>query len=215
MPQRAHPDLSLNAERRATTPAGPIGVEKTIGRASAAKDKQPPKPPALTRREQRVKRILLRELERMNGKQYGAGLTYSEKQHLQKALNPAFLDAELDKMRRQLGWLPRLLWGLGLVMIVLFGWALWSEAASGTLDWGDLFFALPVASGLIAPAIQVRSLRRKIWIYEALRELSDADEMDVTLSRVAEEADALIARIVDQELDLDDRMPAQPRSRTR
>ncbi len=52
------------------------------------------------------------------------------------------------------------------------------------------------------------ALRRKLYIYEALRALSDADELDVVLSRAAEQADALIARIVDAELAAAERRPA-------
>ncbi len=201
-------ELSLTAERRAEQPSAITLPEKTLGRRTDTPPK--PRPAALTRRERRVKNILLKELERMNGRQFGGGLTYAEKQHLEKTLNPAFIDRELARMRRQLGWLPGLVWVGGLVMASLFGLVLWDEMASGTLSWGDLFFILPVASGLLSPAIQARSIRRKIWIYEALRELSDADEMDVTLGQVAAEADALIARIVDRELAVDARMPARP-----
>lgn len=216
MPKRTHPDLSLNAERRATTPGGPVRVEKTIGRAPAAKKEQQPKSPALTRREQRIKRILLKELDKLQRQQLGGGLTYVEKQRLDKALDVAFIDREIAKMQKQLRRLPWIagVFGALLLMLVLAGlWPLLTGAAS--FGWSDLNNVIILLAGVIGPLTTARSIRRKLWIYEALRELSDADEMDVTLGRAAEEADALIARIVDHELDLEDRLPARPRTRAR
>lgn len=206
--ERRPKDLSLTAERRAQEPSATTPPEKTLGRRPGTPPKQ--RPAALTRRERRIKAILLKELERMNGKQFGAGLTYAEKQHLEKTLSPAFIDQELDKMRRQLQWLPRVLGGGALVLVLINTVDLWLAYTGGTLVWTDVLLLLSTSLLLIMPFIQVRSLRRKIWIYEALRELSDAEEMDVTLGQVAAEADALIERIVDRELDLDARMPARP-----
>lgn len=160
----------------------------------------------LTRRERRVKEMLLKELARMSDVRT---LTYAEIQHLEKGLNVEFIDAELSRMRRQYRILPRLLWGLAILFVILFGGMLWGHIADGTFSWKDMALLLPVFSGILSPFLQKRSLQRKIFIYEALRELSDADEMDVVLDRVVIEADTLIDRIVAMELQAEEQYPVR------
>lgn len=214
LPRSRHP-LTLVADRRAKEPpqtslAAPAST--TPSRRTAAAAEAGP-PAALTRRERKVKAILLKELERLNGKQWGSGLTYAEKQHLQKTLDVDYIDKELAKMRKQQRWLPRLLWGMASVFILLTIVGLWDAFfQGGPVEWGDLVFVLPAISGIVSPFIQLRALRRKIFIYEALRELSDVDEIDVTLDRAVREADALIERIVDRELELTENDPLRRRA---
>ena len=205
--------MPLIAERRVREASHALkaseGASVSARKQSSPRPSPEERPPAaLTRRERKVKAILLKELERLNGKQWGSGLTYAEKQHLDKTLSVDYIDEELAKMRKQQRWLPRLLWGTAAVFVLLAAIGLWDAfVRGGPVEWEDLVFVLPAISGIISPFIQLRALRRKIFIYEALRELSDADEVDVTLDRVVREADALIERIVDRELELTENDP--------
>lgn len=208
---RSRQPLPLIVERRVREASQSLKASEIASRSTRNSPPPPsPKerpPAALTRRERKVKAILLKELERINGKQWGSGLTYAEKQHLEKRLDVDYIDKELTKMRKQQRWLPRLLWGMASVFVVLAGLGLWYAFQDGAAGWDDLFYLAPVVSGIISPFIQLRALRRKVFIYEALRELSDADEVDVTLGHVVREADALIERIVDRELELTEADP--------
>jgi hypothetical protein len=75
--------------------------------------------------------------------------------------------------------------------------------------WQYLLVGLLLAGYLVAPFVQRNSLRRKLFIYEALRELSDADEIDVILDRASREADQLIEQIVQRELEIERRFPTR------
>lgn len=164
----------------------------------------------LTRRERRVKEMLLRELRKTSDSKM---LSYNEIQHLEKRLNPEFIGKELAKIRKQIRFLPKLIAVAGLVMVVGFGFLLWEQfTTSEGLRWRDVVFLLPILSGILSPLVQRKALQRKLFIYEALYELSEANEMDVTLSRVAEEADLLIDKIVERELDIERRMPIRLRA---
>ena len=165
-------------------------------------------PLGLTRRERRVRDVLLQELVRVNGREWGSGLSYAEKQHLEKTLSVAFIDAELAKMRHQQRIVPRVFALVGLFLVALQLPSLWAALSGPGIDWAGLLTLLPFAGFLVIPTVQTRALRRKIFIYEALRELTDANEADVVLGRVVRDADALIDRIVARELDA--AVPARP-----
>ncbi|MEM6328244.1 MAG: hypothetical protein AAF791_14105, partial [Bacteroidota bacterium] len=100
--------LTQTAARRASLEVrGP--VSRSIGRAGSsrlgaeAERVERPAGAGLTLRERRIKAILLKELEEIAGKEYGAGLSYAEKQHLEKTLDAEFIDKELWKMDRAEG----------------------------------------------------------------------------------------------------------------
>lgn len=198
--------LDLTADRRAQEAAasGP-GVEvrgpvsKTMGRAGDGR-RQPlvVRPPGagLTRRERRIKDVLVKELERL---QQGQGLTYVEKQKLVKTLDVAFIDAELAKMRKRLRQLPLALGAVVAVAAIGILAAFAADVFAGAAVWSDGFAFLSLLPAALAPALQQKAIQRKIWIYEALRELSDAEEMDVQLPDSVALADLLIDRIVDAE----------------
>lgn len=154
---------------------------------------------ALTRRERKVKDILLKELGRMENS--GAGLTYMQKQRLEKRIDHEYIDEELAKMRKRLrqnGWVATVVYPLTVFTVL---------ASLASLAWGHAFEFMthvygPLLIGSQAGVVfyQRRATRRKIFIYEALRELSDADEEGVKLDRAVHEADDLIERIVRREL---------------
>lgn len=159
---------------------------------------------ALTRRERRVKDILLKELAKMSDARM---LTYSEKQHLEKTLNVAYIDRELAKMRKRRAWNAKMrtfaLIPFGVLVTGLFIWSLFA----GTVT--DTFLNFITALALFYGSYyDDKAVQRKMFIYEALRELSDAEEVDVLLDRVAQDADALITRIVDAELEAAERYPS-------
>ena len=189
------PDLSLVVERRAAEATAP---PERVGARTG---------PALTAREERVRRLLMRELDGMN-RRFKVEKTWAGKQEREglARLDVAYLDAQIGKMRRLLEhpWRLRAAFFLLPAVLVVFllgesmagldyssAWGLW-------LRLGALAFNLAFGSWAYGQATQ--ALRRKLYIYEALRALSDADETDVILSRATEQADALIARIVAAEL---------------
>ncbi|MEL6616041.1 MAG: hypothetical protein AAFQ43_09905 [Bacteroidota bacterium] len=199
--------LSTAADRR---PAFEVRgeVSRTIGRpavdsASGARGetamRQRPPGAGLTLRERRVKKILLKELEKLSGKDYGAGLSYNEKQKLEKTLDAEFIDQELWKMDRAEArlravrlWLG---WPLAIVAVAVAAWSL----ASGQPLLDAVFPALTPLFLLFSFAQQSKATKRRRWIYEALRELSDADDLDVQLPESVALADLLIDRIVEAE----------------
>lgn len=90
---RSRQPLPLIVERRVREASQSLKASE-IASLSTRNPSLPPSPKkrspaALTRRERKVKAILLKELERINGKQWGSGLTYAEKQHLEKWLDNA------------------------------------------------------------------------------------------------------------------------------
>ena len=174
---------------------------EAVPKATPAGEVAAPRPTAaLTRRERRVKDILLKELSKMSNSTTLGGLSYAEKQYLEKRLDVKFIDRELARMRRDLRYMPIYFGVMGVLFAGLFGFMIWREIQTGTLAWTDWALLLPVVSGIVSPYLALRAVRRRIFIYEALRELSDADEIDVTLSRAVEQADALIREIVDREV---------------
>lgn len=218
------PDLSLVADRRAretghrSTPTltdkRPLGRSgEGRGAASAADGEATTRAPGagLTKRERRVKNLLLKELKTLSD---GKALSYNEIQKLDKTLDVAFIDEQLKAMRKQLRWLPKILLG-GVVMGSIFFLIIVSDGlAGGSVDWGSAVMSLlSFLSAFAAPYFQSKALRRKIFIYEALRELSDADEESVQLSEAVRQADLLIDRIVEQEMEAP-RLQMRPPPRT-
>lgn len=164
--------------------------------------------PALTRRERRVKDILLQELAKFNLNDLGAsGLSYAQKQHLEKNLNVAFIDKELELIHKKLGQGRLALKGIWSLIALGLLLVAWSYVQGAAFEWPQLTWLIAIASGIAAPAIQMRSLQRKRFIYEALRELSGADEVDIILDKAARDADSLIRRIVDRELEAEKAYP--------
>jgi hypothetical protein len=199
------PAYHLSAERRAT------GDEMSAADCPAPAESrmitvpEPRGEAALTRRERKVKQILLKELERMNSWQ---GFSYLERQKIVKRLDVEFLDKEIERMKSQIRWAKR-----ATPIAVLYGvfYAVWVIDLPRATDWWAIVFGLLILAGYsIAPFLGIRSIRRKLFIYEALRELSDAEEIDVILDRAAREADALIDQIVKRELNADRLLPADP-----
>lgn len=214
MSERPAP-LSRTAERRASLEVrGP--VSRSIGRATEPRraggaDRQPGA--GLTLRERRVKKILLKELEKLSG-QGKTWVSYKERKHLFETLDVAFIDREIAKMTSQLRPKPWLWVFLGGFAVLYAGLQI-AQAVGDPLSWGAF---LQVALGLAVPASFIygqiasrRATQRRLWIYEALRELSDADEIDVHLPESVALADLLIDRIVEAE----DAASAVPLRRTR
>lgn len=165
---------------------------------------------ALTRRERKVKDILLKELNRMHARSGMGGLSYSEKQHLQKGLNVEFIDRELENMLKQRQWLGKLKrFGLFMAAAVVIAGLVSLFLGYEFSGFMHVYLPLYCVLAALTTMISLRSLQRKQFIYEALRELSDADELDVTLDRITQQADALIQKIVDRELEAEARYPAQ------
>jgi len=176
--------------------------------AVAAKPEALVRPPGagLSLRERRVKAILLKELKRATG---GAGLSYAEHQKLVKTLDVAFIDAELAKMRKQIRSYPYLPLAFYVPFTVYCMGALLGVFSSSSSElWLWTMLLIHGSSAVAVPLTLHRALRRKIFIYEALRELSDVDEADVTLDDTLKRADLLIDRIVERELAADARFAA-------
>ena len=178
-------------------------VSRTIGKASGARGgaTEPlARTPGsgLTLRERRVKKILLKELEKISNKDFGGGLSYNEKQKLVKTLDVDYIDAELakmdameDRIRAGFKWvgIPFAVFAVGLATYYL---------ATGQ----PLESVFPILYPLLFGFTFVQTLRanrRRRWIYEALRELSDADDMDIQLPESVALADLLIDRLVAEE----------------
>ncbi|CAN5506907.1 hypothetical protein BH23BAC4_BH23BAC4_13410 [soil metagenome] len=189
--------LTYTAEHRARQGA----VQPVTARTTGATGVVRPPGAGLSARERRVKAILLKELKRTT---QGVGLTYNERQKLEKTLGVAFIDAELDKMRKGIRWIPYIPIALFAPLAAAYLGAilgLISMSQSEPWLWGMLL--IHGASAVGVPVSLHRALRRKIFIYEALRELSDADEADVFLDDTVRNADLLIDQIVDRELAAD------------
>jgi len=167
-------------------------------------------PVVLTRREQRVKDILLKELMKFNRGEItnGEGLTYDQRQHIKENLTIDYIDKQIAYLRKTLRWFQPFV----AVLVVLFAY----QVVSGSLEaWQSpdpmAFFMLAlVALNMVLFPFTVAAHRRKLFIFEALRELTNADEVDVLLDDATREADALIQRIVDRELEADTRYSLLP-----
>ncbi len=160
---------------------------------------------ALTAREERVRHILIQELSSVNAVLEGfghKGLSYAEKQHIEKRLDVDYLDREIAQMKRALHATARLKpWAIGLVAVcaALFAW----RVVAG--DWSQ-FLTLAILPFITINLVVVnRSVRRRLYIFEALRALSDADEIDVILDKATRDADRLIEQIVARELEAEKR----------
>ncbi len=157
------------------------------------------RPPALTEREEKVRRILLKELGGLNASTNGAdGLSYVERQKLEKTLDVDYLDAEIKKVEGQLkhvGWFKNGIIILSIVSVLAIVFALYSGA-----DLSSLIAVLSLPMSLWAGFATLKALQRRLFILEALRALSDADEMDVVLDRVTLDADRLISEITQRAL---------------
>ena len=205
--------LRATADRRVRDAASPVAptyevrgaVRKTVGKGDAARTPEaaPVRPPGagLTERERRVKDILLQELRVVNagGTGFGDGtLSYNEIQKLEKTLDVDFIDAELDRMdaRTRLGKRVALWAGVPLAACAVATLA-FQLATGQPFDAVFPFLWLPMLafSGLA----QSRAQKRRRWIYEALRELSDAEDEGAQLSESLIRADLLIDRLVDEE----------------
>lgn len=168
---------------------------------------------ALTAREQRVKRILLKELETLGGSRMGlGGLSYAQKQHLEKRLDVSYLDAEIARMHRTLRWMDRMKPWSALVATACAALLVWRVAEG---DWSQFLSLLTFPLLAVNLFVVAKSTRRGLYIYEALRALSDADEIDVILDKAARDADTLIEHIVARELEAEARYPLPHRLKTR
>lgn len=188
--------------------APPAETALAAAKKQAAIVRQIEQAPALTRRERRVKDILLKELGKFNLNDLGAsGLSYAQKQHLEKNLNVAFIDKELARMEKGQRTLKMFLaLGLGMAAVMTVAMvAMWIGGKA--FEWIELSWLAMVLSAVASPLVQLRSLQRKRFIYEALRELSGAEEVGVVLDKAARDADDLIRRIVDRELEAEKAYP--------
>ena len=155
----------------------------------------------LTRRERKVKAILLQELNKINGstKTWAA---YQERTQLAESLDVAFIDREIGKMEHQLRRRPVLWWTFGALYLALAVGHL-ADAATGGLTWATVLNLAVVLLGAVGVGGSVyfnrKATQRRLWIYQALRELSDADDEGVQLDESVRLADLLIDRIIDRE----------------
>lgn len=161
-----------------------------------------------------MRRLLVREVETLN-KRLKLSKTWAEKrerEHLAR-LDVAFLDREIAKMHRE----QAQQWHLAVLLLVpigLLGVAFW--AGRNDPDFTPVHDWINVATFVFAAGVSAwgytqrrDALRRKLYLYEALRALSDADEIDVVLDRATRHADALIEAIVARELAAEQRYPAR------
>lgn len=203
------PSLGLVADRRIREAAsqgaptldvrGPLS--KTGGRTSASQTPTRPAGAGLTRRERRIKAILLKELEALNssGKTW---ISYQERKKLFDTLDIPFIDREIARMKRQLRPRPWLVVLSVSFLAVLVGTKVLTRLGEPLTWLGalDVMLGVALAASLAMTFVQTRkATRRRLWIYEALRELSDAEDEDVQLPESVALADLLIDRIVAQE----------------
>ncbi len=199
------PSLHLVADRRIQEAAsqgapaldvrGPIS--KTMGKR-AARTPERAAGAGLTRRERRVQEILLKELETMNSRDFGGGLSYNEIQKLKKTLDVDYIDAELATMETRDRWIQKALGWVGIpVALAAVATATYQFATGQPFD--ALFPTLYAPLFFVSLVVQSKSNKRRRWIYQALRELSDAEDEDVQLPESVALADLLIDRIVAQE----------------
>jgi hypothetical protein len=180
-------------------------VSRTIGRGEASGEKsavrQRPPGAGLTLRERRVKKILLKELEKLStqGKTW---VSYKERKHLFETLDVAFIDREIAKMEKQLRPRPWLYAFIGGFAVLYAGLQFAQVAAEPLTGWSlvQVILGLAVPASFIYGQVAARrATQRRLWIYQALRELSDAEDLDVQLPESVALADLLIDRIVEAE----------------
>ncbi|NNE70241.1 MAG: hypothetical protein HKN29_07735 [Rhodothermales bacterium] len=216
--------MTHNVERRAgetssgTPPAGPAELREPFRkvRADISQIGQDRKADSgLTKRERKVKDLLLRELKKGSDTKL---LTWAEIQNLEKTLNVEWIDEQIASAEKQLKIVPWATVGYALLVLFQFFQGLKDAMESPSLVWNLVaVLALVVIFGtaVAAPLLHRRSVRRKIFIYEALRELAGPDEAGITLDRAVRDADDLIARIVDMELAAEAEKPAKSIGRVR
>ncbi|GAB5536702.1 MAG: hypothetical protein Rubg2KO_29510 [Rubricoccaceae bacterium] len=201
------PSLGLVADRRirqdAARKAPQLDVRGPIASSRRTPDelaKALDRPPGagLTRRERRIKAILLKELETLNGKT-NTWITSQERKHLFEGLDVAFIDREIEKMERQLR--PRPWLTLSLALLALIYPVFYIGTSLGEpFGWKvafDIFFGLAMPAALIFSWVMSRRAKqRRLWIYQALRELSDAEDEGRQLDESVRLSDVLIDRIV-------------------
>ncbi len=150
--------------------------------------------PALTEREEKVRRILLKELDGMNPTGV-RGLRRLEKERLHQTLDVGYLDREIARMDKRLGqmkrWLPWTAVGLTFYLMA----SNISQISHGSPWWTLLMQSVSVVAAVSLMLFNIRAIRRRLCIFEALRTLSDADEMDVVLDRATLDTDRLISEI--------------------
>ncbi len=214
--------MSHNVERRAQessrgqVPAGPAELREPFHRVRAEISeigRERRANAGLTKRERKVKHLLLRELKKSTDTNL---LSYDEIQHLQKTLDVDWVDAQLAKMRAELKSHPRMIHWAAAIYGILAVLNLVDSQGSGqgaiiSLVW----LVAAIGVGFLGPIAARRSIRRKVFIYEALRELAGPDEAGVTLDQAVRDADDLITRIVDMELAAEAKKPAKSIGRVR
>jgi hypothetical protein len=216
-PTRSASTHADEADESRVLPSGaftPRSTHRALGRAAkierlARLQRRHPallEQPALTEREERVRRVLLKELGGLNSKGGlgGSGLSYAENKRLVQSLDPDFLERELEKLRKRLDktrrWKPYVVAGL-----LLFGAAyggigfytgrpIWNVLLNASIFWMHLWtlHQTEVAT------------QRRYRIYQALHALSGADERDVILSRATHDADWLIGEVTRRTLGKND-----------
>ena len=177
---------------------GPLS--KSLGRGATQRTPEA-KGSGLTRRERKVKAILLKELERMHkgGKTW---VSYQEREKLFKALDVGFIDREIAKMEHQLRPRPVLVGVVAAIGITAIALKVATHAGEPFTWWAafDVGIWIAWAASMAFSFDQSRkATRRRLWIYQALRELSDADDEGVQLGESVRLADLLIDRIIDAE----------------
>ena len=196
-------DLRTVADRRIRDAQAQLDVRGPLSTrlaSTASPAAGAPKGSGLTRRERKVKAILLQELNKISGdtKTWAA---YQERTRLAESLDVAFIDREIAKMEHQLRPRP-VLFGfaaaVGATMIALKI----AQHVGDPLTWWAAFdvgiwalWAIGMSFGLVQSR---KATQRRLWIYQALRELSDADDEGVQLDESVRLADLLIDRIIDQ-----------------
>ncbi|MEO0559349.1 MAG: hypothetical protein AAF170_14325 [Bacteroidota bacterium] len=197
------PSLGLIADRHiredAARTAPRLDVRGPVASSRHA-EVPPARPPGagLTRRERRIKAILLKELEALNGKT-NTWTTAQERKHLFEGLDVAFIDREIAKMERRLR--PRPWVTIPLAFVTIAYPAFYIGGALGEpLGWEtafEIFLGLAMPASLIFSWVMSRKAQqRRLWIYQALRELSDAEDEGRQLDESVRVADLLIDRIV-------------------
>jgi len=181
-----------------------LGKKEGAGRDVKSVEQSADRPLGLTAREERVRRMLMRELEKFNKAYFlGAKGSYAERMNVVNRINPEFIEKEIKKMRKSLRTMERLKPVSVVLGVVLLAGLIFQVARTGDVMSTAPFWSFPFIG--LNVFIQAKSTRRKLFIYEALYALSDAEETDVVLSEAVLEADRLIADIVERELEAEQR----------
>lgn len=131
---------------------------------------------------QAVKEVLVEELERLSGGMgngwfnIGGTLSYREKKHLCKELDPGFIDEQLAKMKGERKW-P---WVFGGSFLVLFAAMLAFGMAEGNGPWYFIIWTAHAALALFAAWRGHEQMRQRAVIYRALRALATGQVQGVS-----------------------------------